>query len=450
MAAIDRPIRVLELRSVRGTGGGPEKTILLGTARTDPAKYAITVCYLRDQRDEVFHIDQRAGALPIDYVEIRERHSFDRSIWAPLRALVRDRRIDIVHAHDYKTDLLAWLLGMAEAVIPMSTAHGWAGHSWREQRCYYPADRLIQARMPRIIAVSSDIRQSLVSVGASPFRIDVVPNGIDERRFRRDPQREPEARRAFGVRGRDYVIGAVGRLEPEKNYALLLTAFQRVSKGHPDVRLLIAGDGSLRAALQAQVDGLGLQGRCSILGHVSDVPFLHHALDAFIMCSDNEGSPNAVLEAMALGTPVVCTDVGGVGDLVRDNLDGLLVGRRDLEGLVRAIEDTVTHQERARRRAQSARSRVESEFSFSGRMCRVEGICDDLMEKYAQGPRGKAVVEVCGCVKWPSVPRVESRSSWSFRAWRPSTSRPCFWVPTTRWKERPSPWLVYLAFGEST
>ena len=63
-----RPIRVLELRSVRGTGGGPEKTILLGTARTDPRRFAITVCYLRDRRDPVFSIDAKAAGLPIDYV----------------------------------------------------------------------------------------------------------------------------------------------------------------------------------------------------------------------------------------------------------------------------------------------------------------------------------------------------------------------------------------------
>ena len=64
----DRPIRILELRTVFGTGGGPEKTILLGTARTDPARYAITVCYIRDERDSVYHVDERAQDLPVDYV----------------------------------------------------------------------------------------------------------------------------------------------------------------------------------------------------------------------------------------------------------------------------------------------------------------------------------------------------------------------------------------------
>src|SRR5689334_15938071 len=104
-----KPIRVLELRSVRGTGGGPEKTILLGAARTDPDRFAVTVCYIRDRRDEVFGIGERTDVRGqgLDYLEITERHSLDPAIWPALRRLVRDRRIDIVHAHEYKTDLLA-------------------------------------------------------------------------------------------------------------------------------------------------------------------------------------------------------------------------------------------------------------------------------------------------------------------------------------------------------
>src|SRR5262249_15139646 len=120
-----RPTRVLEIRSVWGTGGGPEKTILHGAALTNPSKYAVTVCYVRDTRDTVFGVEARAASLPIDYVELRERHSFDRTIVTRLRQLVRHRGIDIVHAHDYKTDVLAALLMRSNGVTAMSTAHGW-------------------------------------------------------------------------------------------------------------------------------------------------------------------------------------------------------------------------------------------------------------------------------------------------------------------------------------
>ena len=107
------PIRVLELRSVSGTGGGPDKTILAGASRTDPS-IALTVCYLCNVGDPLFPIGKQAIDLGLDYVEIRERHSLDPSVWPALRKLVRSRQIDIVHAHEYKTDLLAYLLSRGD------------------------------------------------------------------------------------------------------------------------------------------------------------------------------------------------------------------------------------------------------------------------------------------------------------------------------------------------
>src|SRR6478752_1728556 len=101
MRGTNGPIRILELRSVRGTGGGPEKTILLGAQMSSPG-YQVTVCYLRDQRDHIFGVDHRAAQAGVDYVEVLEKHSFDPGIWPQLRDLVRDRAIDLVHAHDHK------------------------------------------------------------------------------------------------------------------------------------------------------------------------------------------------------------------------------------------------------------------------------------------------------------------------------------------------------------
>lgn len=385
----DYAIRILELRSVRGTGGGPEKTILLGTARTDPSRYAVTVCYIRDTRDDIFHIDSRASELPIDYVEILERHSFDPRIWPKLRALVRARRIDIVHAHDYKTDLLALLLARVEPVIPLATAHGWAGHGIKERLLYYPADRKLLARFPRVIVVSGDLRDAVLRAGGKADRLVVVPNGIDDEEFRRSQDIVERARSAFGVTAHDVAIGAVGRLEREKNYNILLTAFASLSREYTQTRLLIAGEGSQRRSLERRIAALGLLDRCRVLGHVSDVKLLHHALDIFVMCSDNEASPNALLEAMALGTPIVATRVGGVVDLIRHGEHGLLIPRRDPAALVAALREVLAHPASARTRAEAARRRVEAELSFDKRMQRVERIYDELLDEHPEVRRGR-------------------------------------------------------------
>lgn len=385
---MSRPIRILELRSVRGTGGGPEKTILLGSARTDPRRFAITVCYLRDRRDPVFGIDARAAGLPVDYVELLEAHSFDTSILPRLRQLVRERSIDIVHAHDYKTDVLAWLLSKLEDVAALSTVHGWTGHSWRERWIYYPLDKRVLARFPRLIAVSSDVRNELVTHGAGSDRVSTVLNGIDHEAFRREPGREPAVRRAVGVNDDDFVIGAVGRLEPQKRFDVLIDAFAAVSARHPRAKLLIAGDGSLATALQGQIARLGLAGACRLLGHRDDIADLHHAFDLLVQSSAYEGTPNVVLEAMALETAIVATDAGGTAEIVRDGIDGLIVPVGSVERLAARIETVIADAAAARDRVASARRRVETDLSFATRMRTVESVYVEMFQGRGDGRTG--------------------------------------------------------------
>ena len=378
MPSGDRPIRVLELRSVLGTGGGPEKTILLGAELADPSRFAVTVCYLRDVRDPVFSVDRRASDA-IRYVEILERHSFDPKIWRDLRALVREGRFDVVHAHEYKSDVLAYGLSRVEGVIALATAHGWTGHTRRE-RVYYAVDKRLLARFPRVIAVSREIRDTLVRAGADPHKVEIVLNGIDPERFRRVREREAAARAALGVASGELVVGSVGRLEPQKRFDLLLDAFADARRSsRRSMRLLIAGAGSMRSELEAQARRLQLGTAVRILGHVEDIVGFHHALDLYVQSSDYEGTPNVILEAMSMETPIVATKVGGTEDLVHDTEHALLVSPNDASALAKAIEGILGDAEAARARALAARRRVEGELSFRTRCNRIEAIYEELV-----------------------------------------------------------------------
>lgn len=374
------PVAVLELRSVRGTGGGPEKTILAGAAATDRQRAAVTVCYLRDARDAVFHIDRRAAELSIDYTEVSERHSLDRAVWTALRDLVVRRGIQIVHSHDYKTDLLGWLLAKRTGIVALATAHGWTGHSRRERLVYYPADKRLLTRFPLVLAVSSQIRDELTARGAPPERVRVLLNGIDHTAFRREPALVADARRRFGVPDGIWVMGAVGRLEPQKRFDLLIDAFSLVRDTMPNLHLLIAGEGSQRPQLESLIRQRAPGGVCRLLGHVSDVGPLHHALDVFVQSADYEGTPNAVLEAMALETPVVATDAGGTAEICRPGIDGAIVPCGDAAALAQAVERTLIHEHERTGRVRMARRRVEEELSFERRVRTLEDIYASLMD----------------------------------------------------------------------
>ena len=372
-------IHVLELRSVRGTGGGPEKTILRGTELADRSRFQITVCYVRDARDPVFGIDRRAAGFDIEYVELHERNSFDRRIWPALVTLVRERRIDIIHAHDYKTDLLALLAARRTGTIPLATAHGWTGHSARERWLYYPLDKRLLARFPHVVAVSSEIRSQLERNGLPRERSTVVLNGIDPDTWRHNPDRRREVRAALGLAQTDRVVGTTGRVEQQKRFDILLRAFAALAASDPTLQLVIVGDGSLRQNLAAQAESLGIAPRTRFLGHREDVADLHDAFDLFVQSSEYEGTPNAVLEAMAMETPLVATDAGGTRELAEDGIHGLIVPIGDVAALSSAMARAVADPLAARARAEIARSRVVRELSFVARTRRVEQIYDRLM-----------------------------------------------------------------------
>jgi glycosyltransferase involved in cell wall biosynthesis len=379
-------IRVLELRSVRGTGGGPEKTILYGAACAKTNRIAVTVCYLRDARDTTFGIDARAAGLPIAYQEIRERHSFDPSVWPALLRVVREGKFDIVHSHEYKSDLLALALGRMTGVMPLATAHGWTGHSWRERRLYYPADRFLLRWFPRVVAVSSEIRDTLIHAGVRRDRVTTVPNGIDPDMFRRDRCLDPVVRAELGVRPGARVIGAVGRLEPQKRFDVLLEAFARARRRRPELKLFIVGDGSQRGAIADQAAALGIDDAVRLLGHRHDIARLHHAFDLFVQSADYEGTPNAVLEAMALENPVIATDAGGTRDILRDGLDGVIVPCGNAAALADAVECALIDHESATARAAEARRRVEDHLSFARRTQRLELIYQEMADSQATPP----------------------------------------------------------------
>jgi glycosyltransferase involved in cell wall biosynthesis len=187
------------------------------------------------------------------------------------------------------------------------------------------------------------------------------------------------------------VIGAAGRLEPQKRFDVLINAVAVVRANRPNLKLIIAGDGSLREALAAQAGRLGLGDACRLLGHRTDIVDLHHAFDLFVQSSDYEGTPNAVLEAMALETPLVATDVGGTAEVVRKDIDGLVIPPGNLNALTDAIELVLADRDAAAGRVAAARRRVETALSFEARMTAVEAIYTELFQRRGHRNAARAV-----------------------------------------------------------
>jgi glycosyltransferase involved in cell wall biosynthesis len=159
------------------------------------------------------------------------------------------------------------------------------------------------------------------------------------------------------------LVGIVARLEPIKNHRLLLDAFARLAPARPDVDLVLVGDGSLRAALEAQAEAAGVRGRVHFPGVVRDTPPLYRELDAFVLCSQAEGTPMSVLEAMASGLPVASTAVGGIPYLLDEGACGRLVPRGDAAALAGALAGLLDDRGAAAGLGAAARARAVARLS---------------------------------------------------------------------------------------
>lgn len=200
--------------------------------------------------------------------------------------------------------------------------------------------RMVQAfrRSHRVIAVSSALKDEITALGVPSEQIRLVVNGVNTEIFK--PVNRDDARREVGIEGEGRWIVFIGNLTPVKGVTHLITALRDLP---PDVNLAICGDGELNHTLREQALSLHLQDRVHFIGRVAHtrIPLWMNAADVFCLPSLHEGCPNVVLEALACGTPVVASRVGGVPDLVTDPALGVLVPPADSPALAAGLQEVL-------------------------------------------------------------------------------------------------------------
>ena len=214
----------------------------------------------------------------------------------PLLEICRRERVAIWHGHDYKSNLIGLLLRRFWPMRLVTTVHGWDPRT-RRTPLYYGIDRLCLPRYERVLCVSSDLHDACLSCGVRPERCELVENAIDARQFTRRTT-VAEAKRRLGLPSGRMLVGAVGRLSPEKGYDLLIHAIDRLVRDGIDVGLVVVGEGKERGRLEALAAELGLEDRVRLPGFCADAIPWYEAMDAFGLSSHREGLPNVVLERL--------------------------------------------------------------------------------------------------------------------------------------------------------
>jgi glycosyltransferase involved in cell wall biosynthesis len=380
--------RVAEIMA-SGAGGGAQVSVQNLVTRLDPQRFDVEVISLSDG-PAVRRL--RAAGVTTHVVDELD----DSAAVARVVELFSERPPEIVHNHMFRAEVVGTRAALA--IADQGMARPFIVSTIHSSRVRSATDRALLRRltpsMDRLIAVSRSIIAKLVAEGRTAASVDLIYNGVDLKRYEYTEAccTLPEE---YGFPEGTPLVGVVARLEPEKGHRTLLDAWPAVLAKVPDAKLLIVGEGSQRAALEAQAEDMDLLGehctgdRCVgtrgarpdakvlFTGLRDDVPAVTAALDVAVLPSYREAQGLALLEAMALRRPVVATNVGGVPEMVQDGVTGLLVPPHDAAALGATIARLLTNHPLADMLARAGHDFVHENFALDEMVRAISAIYDE-------------------------------------------------------------------------
>lgn len=365
---------VLHTRVVSGTGGGPDKTILNSPRFLKDRGYPMVCAYFRDPRDAGFaELERRAVDWQAPLRAIDDFGPLDTwSLANRVLDVCRELKPAIWHGHDYKSNLLGLYVRRHMPIELVTTVHGWVKQTWKTP-VYYAIDRYCLRRYDKVVCVSEDLYRMCRKLGVPADRCWHVPNAIDTNEFQRRISRA-EAKEKLGFAPHRILIGAVGRLSEEKGFHLLIRAINKLVQAGLNVELAIAGEGDQQDALTKLIAELDCGDRVRLLGFQRRPIDFYQAMDVFALSSIREGLPNVVLEAMALGTPVVATRIAGVPTLIDDGVNGIVIEPGSIDKLTSALHPLALDEHFRAKLGAAARATIEERYSFRQRMEKIRAI----------------------------------------------------------------------------
>lgn len=350
-------MKILQLISSKGYFGAENVLVQLANElnkRDDCQIVGGVIKNLSNPHDEVAVECQARGIEAICFPCVGK---FDFNTLSLLRQYAKNRRIDVIHSHGYKSNLYSFFATLNLPVALVATCHNWVGDA-PKMKFYAALDRFFLKQFSHVAAVSLEVKNKIVLSKIPEANVNLVLNGVDVERFA-DCNLSSQAKEKLGIPGNQIVIGTVGRISSEKGHIHLCNAFKSLHRQFPETSLLIVGDGDLREELQIKFRDPSI----IFTGLRNDIPKLYQCMDIFALPSLTEGLPMVLLEAMSSRLPVVATKVGYVPQVILENQTGLLVEPGDEEGLRRDLSQLVEDRKKRKRFGQLAEKRVKENFS---------------------------------------------------------------------------------------
>jgi len=361
MALTDEPLKIVHVLHSFDVGGLENGVVNL-INHLDHQFYRHIICCITHSGN----MAKRLERYDVQIVEFEKKKGHDWFLVFRLARLFWMLKPHIVHTRNWGTIdaiIAAWL---SRVPIRLHGEHGWKKEDLHDKSMKKQlAWRVLSLLVNQFVAVSMQLAEWLMhDIGINKKKVTIITNGVDLKKF--DGLAEKKAiRQKLGLSADKFVIGSVGRLDPVKDYVSLVRAFWNSMEKCPNAHLILVGNGPCWEEINNLKGILGLQDQISILGERDDVAGLLCAMDVFVLPSLFEGISNTILEAMAVGLPVIATRVGGNSELVDHGKTGLLVSPQNICALEEAINTYFSNPELCTQHGAAGKKKIERELSLA-------------------------------------------------------------------------------------
>lgn len=350
-------IRVLQFICPTGYYGAERwVNALFGAQRQDGIEHHLAITQEPDSSDEVLTRSELPAAR---LHRIPMRSKFDLKVFSRLVKLIRAEKIDVIHTHGYKSDIIGVLAAKRAGIKSVCTPHGFENASDAKLKTYLWLGGKAFRHFDWVCPLSPDIQRELLETyNLEPEKIHLIYNGVDLSEVERALKQAP-----VKAAGAPFTIGYIGQLITRKNVSALLQAFALFKSAQPEAQLVVIGDGEERAALEQQRKKLGISESVQFLGFRNDRLAYLPSFDSFALTSSLEGIPRCLMEAMAAEVCVTAFDIPGVDILIENNQTGLSVPFNDCQALADAWTKLATNSRLKKEMAKAGKASVYKQFS---------------------------------------------------------------------------------------
>jgi glycosyltransferase involved in cell wall biosynthesis len=353
-------INILQLISSSGFFGA-ENVVLELSTELNKMGHSVTIGIFNNHHKPNLDLMQQAMNYGLETHVFDCRQRIDLKTIRLISSYVKNNGIDIVHTHEFKSNVYAKLSALVTKKPLLSTCHNWIDSNLK-MHFYNSLDKRLLKHVNAVIPVSRPVQELLFTAGISRKKITLIENGINIEKFNTYVD-ELKLKNELCIDPDQIIIGTVGRLSNEKGHRYLIEAAKKILMVKKNCVFLLIGDGDFKSKLKESARKLNLGDKIIFAGKRLDVPQLLSIMDIFVLPSLLEGQPMALFEAMAAKKPIVATKVGDVSKILRQGICGMLVPPSNADAIAEAVLTLIASTDKAGLMASLAYSEVSEKYS---------------------------------------------------------------------------------------